>query len=43
MTLDVPSQVRPDIPVQSGPSMPLARRTPMATLPTSIRRRQAAG
>jgi uncharacterized protein len=42
MTLDVP-QGRPEIPTQPGPSTPLARRTPMATLPSSIRRRQAAG
>jgi predicted regulator of Ras-like GTPase activity (Roadblock/LC7/MglB family) len=31
------------IPIQAGPSTPLARRTPMATLPNAIRRRQAAG
>jgi predicted regulator of Ras-like GTPase activity (Roadblock/LC7/MglB family) len=31
------------IPTQAGPSTPLARRTPMATLPNAIRRRQAAG
>jgi len=43
MTLDVPQQGRPEIPTQPGPSTPLARRTPMATLPSSIRRRQAAG
>src|SRR5690348_15008929 len=35
--------VRPEIPQQAGPASPLARRTPMATLSTSARRRQAAG
>jgi uncharacterized protein len=34
---------RPEIPTQAGPVMPLARRTPMATLATNVRRRQAAG
>jgi predicted regulator of Ras-like GTPase activity (Roadblock/LC7/MglB family) len=43
MTLDVPQRGRAEIPTQPGPSTPLARRTPMATLPSSIRRRQAAG
>ena len=33
---------RPEIPQQAGPA-PLARRTPMATLSTNARRRQAAG
>ena len=33
----------PEIPVQAGPSIPLARRTPMATLPSSMRGRQTAG
>jgi uncharacterized protein len=33
---------RPEIPVQAGPT-PLARRTPMATLPTNARRHQTAG
>src|SRR3954466_10425506 len=45
LTVELP-QVRPEIPVQAvpaGPATPLARRTPMATLPSSIRRRQAAG
>ena len=37
------AQPRPEIPVQPGDSAPLARRTPMATLTSSIRRRQAAG
>jgi predicted regulator of Ras-like GTPase activity (Roadblock/LC7/MglB family) len=36
-------QARPEIPAQAGPPTPLARRTPMATLPTNARRRQAAG
>jgi len=34
---------RPEIPTQAGPAAPLARRTPMATLPTNARRRQATG
>ena len=34
---------RPEIPMQAGPPPPLARRTPMATLPSRIRYRQAAG
>jgi predicted regulator of Ras-like GTPase activity (Roadblock/LC7/MglB family) len=47
LTVELP-QVRTDtptsgIPTQAGPSTPLARRTPMATLPNAIRRRQAAG
>ncbi|HWS32405.1 MAG TPA: roadblock/LC7 domain-containing protein [Actinoplanes sp.] len=36
-------QLRPEIPTQPGPSTPLARRTPMATLPNVVRRRQATG
>jgi hypothetical protein len=36
-------QVRPEIPMQAGPSTPLARRTPMATLSNNVRRHQAAG
>jgi predicted regulator of Ras-like GTPase activity (Roadblock/LC7/MglB family) len=32
-----------NIPTQAGPSTPLARRTPMATLPNSVRRHRAAG
>lgn len=36
-------QLRPEIPSQSGPGAPLARRTPMATLANSTRRRQTAG
>ena len=31
------------IPTQAGPSTPLARRAPMATLPNSVRRHRAAG
>jgi hypothetical protein len=34
---------RPEIPSQAGPAEPLARRTPMATLANSTRRRQATG
>jgi hypothetical protein len=34
-------QARPEIPVQAGPA-PLARRTPMATLPTTARRHSTA-
>ena len=34
---------RAEIPTQAGPAAPLARRTPMATLPTNARRRQATG
>ena len=33
--------LRPEIPLQAGPSTPLARRTPMATLPNGARPRQA--
>lgn len=43
LTLEFAAPGRPEIPHQTGPSTPLARRTPMATLPTTIRRRQAAG
>jgi predicted regulator of Ras-like GTPase activity (Roadblock/LC7/MglB family) len=43
LSLESPVPLRPEIPTQSGPALPLARRTPMATLPTSLRRRQAAG
>jgi predicted regulator of Ras-like GTPase activity (Roadblock/LC7/MglB family) len=35
-------QSRPEIPMQAGPA-PLARRTPMATLPTTARRHSTAG
>ena len=37
-----PEQAQPEQ-AQVGPSTPLARRTPMATLPYAVRRRQAAG
>jgi hypothetical protein len=43
LTLEPERPAHPEIPTQAGPSTPLARRTPMATLPSSIRRRQAAG
>ena len=43
MALETAQQLRPGIPTQTGPSTPLARRTPMATLPNLPRRRQAAG
>ncbi len=43
LTLEATPPARPEIPMQAGPSTPLARRTPMATLPSSIRHRQAAG
>jgi uncharacterized protein len=42
LTVELP-QIRPEIPMQAGPQAPLARRTPMATLPNSVRRRTAAG
>lgn len=42
LKLDNP-RPRPEIPQQAGPPSPLARRTPMATLSTNARRRQAAG
>jgi uncharacterized protein len=35
--------IRPEIPTQVGPATPLARRTPMATLAGSIRRRPGGG
>ena len=38
-----PKRQRPEIPVQTGPATPLVRRTPMASLASSTRRRQAAG
>src|SRR3954467_9563342 len=41
LALETQPVPRPEIPLQSGPA-PLARRTPMATLPTSARRHQAA-
>ena len=39
LTVELP-QIRSEIPTQSGPSTPLARRTPMAALPNSVRRSQ---
>ncbi|HET6532845.1 MAG TPA: roadblock/LC7 domain-containing protein [Actinoplanes sp.] len=39
LNLETTTPARPEIPHQTGPSTPLARRTPMATLPTNIRRR----
>jgi uncharacterized protein len=42
LTVELP-QIAPEIPTQTGPSTPLARRTPMATLPNSVRQRRAAG
>ena len=42
LTVEIP-QVSTTIPTQAGPSTPLARRTPMATLPNSVRRHRAAG
>ena len=41
LVLEAPAPPRPEIPVQTGPSTPLARRTPMATLRGSFRGRQA--
>ncbi|NMO55924.1 hypothetical protein HH310_32680 [Actinoplanes sp. TBRC 11911] len=43
LALDSSPQPRPEIPMQAGPATPLARRTPMATLPTNARRHQTAG
>ncbi len=43
LRLDNKPMARPEIPQQPGPTSPLARRTPMATLSTNARRRQAAG
>jgi predicted regulator of Ras-like GTPase activity (Roadblock/LC7/MglB family) len=43
MAVEARTQSRPEIPAQPGPASPLARRTPMATLPNNARRRQAAG
>ena len=40
LTVGVP-QVRPEIPTQTKPATPLARRTPMATLPNDGRRHAA--
>lgn len=38
-----PAPARPEIPAQVSASTPLARRTPMATIPNSVRRRQTTG
>jgi uncharacterized protein len=43
LAVEAQPQVRPEIPTQSGPAAPLARRTPMATLTSNARRRQATG
>ncbi|SDT67216.1 roadblock/LC7 domain-containing protein [Actinoplanes derwentensis] len=43
LALETAPYLRPEIPTQAGPSTPLARRTPMATLPNVVRRRQATG
>ena len=43
LTVEAKPALRPEIPLQAGPATPLARRTPMATLPANVRRRQAAG
>jgi uncharacterized protein len=43
LTVQAKPAGRPEIPSQPGPAAPLARRTPMATLPTNARRRQATG
>jgi uncharacterized protein len=43
LAIEAKAPARPEIPTQAGPSAPLARRTPMATLPTNARRRQATG
>jgi predicted regulator of Ras-like GTPase activity (Roadblock/LC7/MglB family) len=43
LALEPKRQPRPEIPTQAGPAAPLARRTPMASLASSTRRRQATG
>jgi predicted regulator of Ras-like GTPase activity (Roadblock/LC7/MglB family) len=43
LALEAKPHLRPEIPAQAGPATPLARRTPMASLPNTVRRRQAAG
>src|SRR3982751_4421958 len=43
LSVEAKPHVRPEIPTQAGPAAPLARRTPMATLPNNARRRQATG
>ena len=41
LVLAAPAPQRSEIPAQTGPSTPLARRTPMATLQSTFRGRQA--
>jgi hypothetical protein len=41
LVLEAPAPQRQEIPAQTGPSTPLARRTPMATLQSTFRGRQA--
>jgi predicted regulator of Ras-like GTPase activity (Roadblock/LC7/MglB family) len=43
LTVQPPPPPISTIPTQAGPSTPLARRAPMATLPNSVRRHRAAG
>jgi uncharacterized protein len=43
LTVEAKPHPRPAMPGPPGPAAPLARRTPMATLPANVRRRQAAG
>jgi hypothetical protein len=43
LTREVTASPAPEIPARPGDAAPLARRTPMATLTSSILRRQAAG
>jgi predicted regulator of Ras-like GTPase activity (Roadblock/LC7/MglB family) len=39
LALEPPAPVRPEIPIHAGPPIPLARRTPMATLHNSVHSR----
>ena len=43
LALEQKRQTRPEIPTQTGPAAPLVRRTPMASLASNSRRRQATG
>ena len=43
MAVETAQHQRPGIPTQTGPSTPLARRSPMATMPNVARHRQATG
>jgi predicted regulator of Ras-like GTPase activity (Roadblock/LC7/MglB family) len=43
LSLTRPAPAPPEIPTQPSTSIPLARRTPMATIPSSIRRHLATG